>query len=311
MADSDFLGYVKPGNIDSLTQGANQFGGVGANTYVARPDKGGQLGVGFNAANIDAATPLTFSPTFFIVLHLPTMYTKQNPEFAKMLKTIIENCPKQITGIDFGYNLETQKTPAGHDGQEMAVPTKTKRSAVNPSMVFQELTGNLIWNTFRQWIFDINDPDTYASMAHVKGGAQNFVSSAYSMTCMAIQFDPTMAPEQIIDAAIYSNMFPTATDNIGFERQISTTNIRERTIQFEAIVRHNAHVRSLAVQIAKELQLAKADYRYAVPEFDFAHAKQNTYAVYKNDEGNGIWKDSYTAAQYKSTDSGTDATTGR
>ena len=311
MADSDFLGYVKPGNIDSLTQGANQFGGVGANTYVARPDKGGQLGVGFNAANIDAATPLTFSPTFFIVLHLPTMYTKQNPEFAKMLKTIIENCPKQITGIDFGYNLETQKTPAGHDGQEMAVPTKTKRSAVNPSMVFQELTGNLIWNTFRQWIFDINDPDTYASMAHVKGGAQNFVSSAYSMTCMAIQFDPTMAPEQIIDAAIYSNMFPTATDNIGFERQISTTNIRERTIQFEAIVRHNAHVRSLAVQIAKELQLAKADYRYAVPEFDFAHAKQNTYAIYKNEEGNGIWKDSYAAAQYKSTDSGTDATTGR
>jgi len=310
MADNNFIGYQKPGSVESLTKGANAFGGVGSETYVARPDKGGQLGVGFNAANIDAATPLTFSPTFFIVLHLPTMYTKDNPNFAKMLKTIIENCPKQITGIDFGYNLETQKTPAGHDGQEMAVPTKTKRSAVNPSMVFQEITGNLIWNCFRQWIFDINDPDTYASMAHVKGGAQNFVSSAYSMTCMAIQFDPTMAPEQIIDAAIYSNMFPTATDNIGFERQISTTNVRERTIQFEAIVRHNAYVRSLAVQVAKELQLAKADYRYAVPEFDFAHAKQNTYAVYKNDEGNGIWKDSYAAAQYKSSDAATDATTG-
>ena len=310
MADNNFIGYQKPGNINSLTKGANEFGGVGSETYVARPDMGGQLGVGFSAANIDAATPLTFSPTFFIVLHLPTMYTKDNPKFAKMLKTIIENCPKQITGIDFGYNLETQKTPAGHDGQEMAVPTKTKRSAVNPSMVFQELTGNLIWNTFRQWIFDINDPDTYASMAHVKGGAQNFVSSAYSMTCMAIQFDPTMAPEQIIDAAIYSNMFPTATDNIGFERQISTTNVRERTIQFEAIVRHNAYVRSLAVQIAKELQLAKADYRYAVPEFDFAHAKAATYAKYENVEGNGLWKDSYAAAQYKSSDAATDATTG-
>ena len=311
MAD-DFIGYVKANDsVDSLTKGASTFGGVGSETYVARQDWGGQLGVCFNAANIDAATPLTFSPTFFIVLHLPTMYTKDNPEFAKMLKTIIENCPKQITGIDFSYSLETQKTPAGHDGQEMAVPTKTKRSAVNPSMVFQEITGNLIWNCFRQWIFDINDPDTYASMAHVKGGAQNFVSSAYSMTCMAIQFDPTMNPDQIIDAAIYSNMFPTATDNIGFERQISTTNIRERTIQFEAIVRHNAYVRSLAVQVARKLQLAKADYRYAVPEFDFAHAESKAYAKNEKTVGNGIWKDSYDAAQYKSSDAKIDGTTGR
>lgn len=286
---------------NSLLKKANIYGGVGTNTFVANPTKGGQLGVGFNAANLDAATPLPFSPTFFIVLHLPTMYDKDK-DFGLMLKTLIENCPKQISGIDFGYNLDVAKTPAGHDSQEMAVPTKTKRGAVNPSMVFQEVTGNLVWNVFRKWIFDINDPDTYASMAHIQDSAQNFVSSAYAMTCMAIQFDPTMRPDQIIDAAIYSNMFPTQTDNIGFERQIGNTVIRERTIQFEAIVRHNAYVRSLAVQVAEKLQLAKADYRYAVPEFDFAHAQQNASAKYGVSDGTGIWNDSAIAGAYKPLD---------
>lgn len=302
MADNKFI------RSSSLIAQANKFGGVGLNTAVALPTKGGQLGVGFNAANLDAATPLPFSPTFFIVLHLPTMYDGDT-EFGKMLKTIIENCPKQISGIDFGYNLDVAKTPAGHDSQEMSVPTKTKRSAVNPSMVFQEVTGNLIWNVFRKWIFDINDPDTYASMAHIQGGAQNYVSSAYSMTCMAIQFDPSMEPEQIIDAAIYSNMFPTQTDNIGFERQIGNTVIRERTIQFEAIVRHNAYVRSLAVKVARELKLAKADYRYATPEFDYEHAKSKAYATPdKIQDGTGIWNDSTIAAGYKPLDKATGQT---
>ncbi len=281
---------------DSLLQGANMYGGVGANTLIADPRKGAQLGVGYNATNIDAATPLPFSPVFFVVLHLPTMYDNDK-EFGKMLKTIIEGCPKQISGIDFGYTLEVGKTFDGHDSQERAVPLKTKRSAVNPSMVFQELTGNIIWNSFRKWIFDMNDPDTYTAMAHVNGGPQNFVSSAYSMTCMAIQFDPTMEPDQIIDAAIYANMFPTQTDNIGFERNIGQTVVKERTIQFEAVVRHNAYVRSLAVQVAKELQLAKADYRYAVPEHDFAHAQEKAYATY-GDGGSGIWKDSGVAGAY-------------
>ena len=302
----------------SLMEGATNYGVVGSKTFVANPMKGTQLGVGFNAANLDAATPLPFSPTYLVVLHLPTMYDG-NEDFKRMLKTVIEGCPKQVTGIDFGYNLETQKTPNGMDGQEMAVPTKTKRSAVNPSFVFQEVTGNLIWNIFRQWIFDINDPDTNASMAHIKGGAKNFVSSAYSMTMLAIQFDPTMRPDQIIDAALYTNMFPTQTDNIGFERQIATTNVRERTIQFEAIVRHNAYVRSLAVQVATDLQLAKADYRYAPAEFNFDHAKEKAYAGMDKakaasqvgaNEGYGIWADSKEASSdnWKASNAGADET---
>lgn len=303
MADDKFL------RSESLVAGANLYGGVGNKTIVALPTKGTQLGVGFNAANLDAATPLPFSPTFLTVIHLPTMYD-DNEEFGKMLKSVIEGCPKQVNGIDFGYTLETQKTPAGNDGQEMSVPTKTKRAAVNPSFVFQEVTGNLIWNIFRQWMFDINDPDTNASMAHIKGGAQNFVSSAYSMTMLAIQFDPSMRPDQIIDAAMYTNMFPTATDNIGFERQIATTNLKERTIQFEAIVRHNAYVRNLAVQVATDLQLAKADYRYAVSEFDYDHAKSKAYAKYESVNGLGIWQDSSIAGTYKPGSTGYDETTG-
>lgn len=285
----------------SIIENANKFGAYGTNSLAADPRQGTQLGVGYNAANIDAATPLVFRPTYFIVIHLPTMYD-ENPEFGQMLKTIIEGCPKQISGVDFNYTLGTQKTPAGFDGQELAVPTKTTRSNVNPTMVFQEVTGNLIWNVFKQWIFDINDPDTNASMAHVVGGPQNFVSSAYSMTMLGIQFDPSMLPENIIGAAMYTNMVPTTTDNFGFERNIGQTSIRERSIQFEAIVRENAYVTNLAVQVASALNLHKADYRYAVPEFVFDSSKVNS------NQGGGAFYDSAVASSYASTNSAHDAT---
>lgn len=247
---------------ENLLQNAEALG-LGVGQTAANILAGGQLGAGFNTQNLDAATPLTFSPTVLLVLQTPQMYVKSDKDmaFGKVIKALMETHAKQVTGIDFGYTLEVTDQPFGHDGQNIQVPTQTKRSAVTPSFVFHELKGNLVWNLFNRWVRDIQDPDTNASMARINDGTLEFVSSAYSMTMIAIQFDPTMNPDKIIDAAVYTNMFPTDPGGqIGFERTIGQTQIKERTVTFSAIVLHNDTTRELGKTLASNLNIGAYAY---------------------------------------------------
>lgn len=241
--------------------------GVAGRTGVANMISGGQLGSGIRFTDLDAASPLVFNPAVIVVTHVPAMW-KNYPKMQEMLKSLVETHAKSITGIDFGYQMETQDTPVGHDGQTQKVPTRSTRSQVSPSMTFQEVSGNLIWNLVRMWICDMQHPDTNASKlsAQMEGGSiPPWLMSAYSMSMVAIQFDPTGLPERIIDGAFYTNMFPTDTTELGIQRSIGTSEIKERIIPFTGIVQHNENTRELAYQVAKMLNLHKINYDFSLP----------------------------------------------
>ena len=238
------------------------------------------LGSGINAPMLDVATPCMFSPVVLVVTSLPAMYVVdgQVTRMGWVIKDLIESHAKSVSGIDFSYSMDTQEAPAGHDGQQQASPGKTKRSAVSPSFVFAELSGNIVWDTFRKWMWDCNHPDTNAGMSNVVyPGA--WTMSAYSMSMMAIQFDPTMRPDHIIAAAHYVNMFPTGIGEIGFKREIGTYSHPERNIQFTGMVQHNDYIKTLAMTIAERLALHKHNYNLAPPF---------RKAVDKNIEGIGL-----------------------
>lgn len=226
-------------------------------------DGSGQLGVGFNAAYMDAATPLTFIPTTVIVLTTPSMYG-ENSKFGQVLKNLIETHAKVISGIDFGYTIETEEGGQMHDGQTIAVPTQNKRTAVNPSFTFDELPGNLVWQLFYTWARDIQDADTNTSRqykADNTGSVISFLPSDYTMSMMAIQFDRTFKPENILAAALYTNMFPTDPGGtLGLERNQATTKAVERTVEMVGIVHHNETIREQAIELATSLQLANATF---------------------------------------------------
>jgi hypothetical protein len=232
--------------------------GVADDKAVADLINGSQLGIGIQAPMLDAATPLVFTPTVLVVLQTPTMYDGIG-KMPTMIKSVIEGHAKAVTGIDFGYTLNTATTPVGHDSQEMAVPTNMVRSAVAPSFTFQEVTGNLIFNIFHKWQKDIQHPDTNASMAHFDE-PKEYIMSTYAMTMLAIQFDPTMRADRITEAACYTNMFPTSTGQLGLERTINNTKIIDRTIEFSAIVQHGDAVRAMAKNVAKKLNIHKVNY---------------------------------------------------
>ena len=226
-----------------------------------------QLGAGINAPLLDVATPAVFMPAVIVVTSIPAMYMKGSmpTDFGVLLKELMESHAKSVSGLDISYTLDSAgDSPVGHDGQNMAVPGKTKRSQPSPSFSFQELSSNLVWNTFNKWVWDINHPDSYQSMANV-GFPGSWSMSVYSMTMFAIQFDPTMLPDRIIDAVAYTNMWPQGAGELGIERNIGQAQTRERSITFSAIAHHNPYIKILAKHIAEKLCLHKVNFDMAPP----------------------------------------------
>ncbi len=252
---------------DAFLDNATQVGSH-PNTVTSNVARSGQLGIGIRASKLDGATPMVFHPTQVVLLQAPSMWDMY-PQKQDVLRALIETHAKSISGIDVNYTLNTTQTPVGHDGQQLEIPTNTTRAAVSPSMTFIEYTGCPIFNLIKDWMFEINHPDTnYSSLpAQVlnTGAVPMWSVSSYSMSIALIQYDPSGIPERVQDGAIILNMFPKETSNFGFERQIGQSKTMERTISFSGIIQHNEQTKQLAMNIAKMLQQHRANANFLLP----------------------------------------------
>jgi hypothetical protein len=251
--------------MSALTQAfLNKVGSVaaGETTKLANIPLGGQLGVGARLPMLDAVTPQVFTPVVAVVTHTPTMF-KAMDKADSILKALVERHAKSITGIDFGYTLEAASTMTFSDGQELQMPTHSKRTAISPSIVYPEIQGNLAWQFHKMWLTTIRNPDTQASALAALGQDNDLnpmVFSAFSMDICFIQFDPTMKPENIIDGFMVTNMWPLETGNFGLQREIGTTQTQDRTIPYAGIMQHNKRTFRAAQDIATALGLHKANF---------------------------------------------------
>lgn len=250
---------------NGLITNAGQLAATDTST-IADIVNGAQLGYGPNLPQIDGATPLVLSPIVPIVTHIPTMLA--NVQYApEILKALVERHAKEISGIDFGYQLESSSTPVGQDGQELHMPTNSKRTQVNPTFTWQEITGNLVWNFIKNWIEMIKQPDTQASsLTAIDLGDPMLpmLMSSFTMDILFIQFDPTFRPENIIDAFFVTNMWPTETGMIGAKRQIGHSEMVDRTIAFNGVLQHNRNTKVAGQIIADALGLHRSNYDFAV-----------------------------------------------
>ncbi len=249
-----------------LISNAGQIAATPADT-IADLAYGAQLGFGPNLPQIDGSTPLIFAPVVPIVTHIPTFFTgiANAPE---VLKALIERHAKDITGIDFGYQLEGSPTPVGQDGQELYMPTNSKRTPVTPTFTWNEINGNLVWNVIRSWIQMIKDPDTQASLLtalNTDVTMSPFLMSFFTMDILWIQFDMTFRPENIIDAWFTTNMWPQETGLFGAKRTIGHSEMQDRQIQFYGLLQHNANTKVAGQMVADALGMHKTNYNLAVP----------------------------------------------
>ena len=229
----------------------------------------GHNGIGRNAPMLDVATPLVLPPAIIVVLQTPYMFTYDDGKVTPMavaIKDMWESWPKTITGIDPQYSNEPQgQSTIGADTQTMSAPGKTVRQQVTPTISMTEINGNVFWNIIKFWLCSMNDPDTHAigPNVNVRGG---WSMSDYSMTFMSIQPDVTGRPDRILDAAVYCNVFPTATNELGMERQVGQMKPMERSFTFQAVMQHNATTKQLGKVIMEKLRLHQLDFNWAPPQ---------------------------------------------
>jgi hypothetical protein len=267
-------------NAASLITNAGQLGATDADT-LGNIVAGAQLGYGPNLPQIDGSTPLTLSPVVPVVTHVPTMFA--NVQFAQeILKALVERHAKEISGIDFGYQLEGSPTPVGQDGQELHMPTNSKRTPVTPTFTWQEITGNLVWNFFKNWIKMIKDPDTQASALtalNLSSTMAPMLMSFFTMDVLFIQYDSTMRPENIIDAWFVTSMWPQETGMIGAKRQIGHSEMVDRQIAFYGVLQHNRNTKVAGQIIADALGLHMTNYDFAVPKATMWDANLNNMGL--------------------------------
>lgn len=258
MAETDYL-------PDALLQSATDLGAASDSDFVANIAIGGQVGLGPSLPDIDASTPLVMNRCIPVIMAMPTFFNDMQ-DIPAFLKGLVERHCKDLQGIDFNYSLETGSTPVGHDGQELHVPTIAKRGSVSPQMTFNEITGNSVWNFFKLWMHMIKHPDTQGSAASTMNADTAMLPmlmSTFSMTILIIQYDNTLRPENVIDGAIITCMFPTDIGNIGWKSTAGHAETVDRTIQFVGLIQHNTSTKIVAQNIAQKLQLHAVDFNYA------------------------------------------------
>jgi hypothetical protein len=254
-------------NFDFLNFGMNNF------TKTVDFAIGGQMGIGPKIHNLDAATPQVYRNSVIVVTHTPTMFNNLpgGEDYKRLIQYLIETYAQAVSGLDFSYTLEEGQMPVGYDGQNLPVPTQSKRSQPSPSFTFTELLGGLIYKFFNFWMKCIQDPDTNISLASslLQGNQVSDeykhppITSSWSMSFMAIQPDTTMRPENIIDAAFYTAAFPVSTGEIGFNKAVGQTALKERSVEFRALVQHNTNTMYYGRQLMEILEFHKLDYSFS------------------------------------------------
>ena len=218
----------------------------------------GQLGYGIKPGALDGATPLVLPPAIIYVTQTPAMWSvsDEGQVLARVVKSMFETHARSVTGIEIGYTLESGQGTVGHDGQQMDAPTVSKRAAVNPSITYGEITGNLVFRVHQTWIWDMADPDTQISLARIpEAEMMPFTMSTYALSFIALQFDQTYTANRLLGAIYVTNVYPQGTGDFGIKREIGTANVQERPITYTGLAIENEYIFNLGKSIARDLGL--------------------------------------------------------
>lgn len=251
----------------SLIANGGRFGPT-ESSFIANVAEGGQLGFGPVLKNLDANTPQVQLPLQVIVTHVPTIFNYVDGG-VELFKALFETHMVSLDGVDPSYTMETDGTPVGRDGQQQLVPTKHVRGQLTPTASWSEKIGNVVYNLGRFWQNSMHDPDTQASsMAGVIPSGTTLpplVSSMYGADIMLIQYDTTYRPENIIDAMMLTNFFPTDIGTPGYSMNVTESKMAERTFTFGCILQHNNNTIAVAKSLATLTNLHTINYQDAHP----------------------------------------------
>ena len=177
-----------------------------------------------------------------------------------VLKALIENQSKQITGLRTGVNVEASERAIGGAGHMQSDPTNVTEEISQPTHVWDERYGRAIHN-FWQWYIRnlIAEPISKQPgiMSLVDAEIDDQLADFFSFTTLYIEPDPLR--RKVTEAWLVTNMFPTTSGVL--ESQLDPTaaaDVPEVSIEFRGIPVVSQGVRNFAQEQLDQLNYVNA-----------------------------------------------------
>lgn len=177
-----------------------------------------------------------------------------------VLKALIENQSKQITGLRTGLTVESSERAVGGAGHMQSDPTNVTEEISQPTHVWDERYGRPVHN-FWQWYIRnlIAEPITKQPgiMSLVEDGVDDQLADFFSFTTLYIEPDPLR--RSVVEAWLVTNMYPTTAGVL--ESQMDPTaasEVPEISIEFRGMPVVSQGVRMFAQEQLDRLNWVNA-----------------------------------------------------
>jgi hypothetical protein len=201
---------------------------------------------------------LVEAPLFFKALD-----SNQGKGYYEALKSLVELHPKSITGLKWGYNVESIETPIGDGTEKFHVPSKVTGTASEPSFTWDEKEGKPIQNFLDIWIrYGISDPRVTQALVTTLPGFASLMKDGnhkvydatfYTMTMLFIE--PDRLNKYVSHAWLVSNMYPNTTGEHEGKRDLSAAGeSKEVSVTFTGFSSTDHHVVAFAQKMLESLR---------------------------------------------------------
>jgi hypothetical protein len=222
---------------------------------------GGQYGYQPNFGAYPSNTGYTPRNLIPILIEAPRGFQNlPNPQkWIAVLKSLIENQSKNITGLRTGINVEASERPVGGAGHVQSDPTNVTEEMSQPTHVWDERYGRPIHNFWQAYIRNlIAEPITkQPAIMTLDNPPTDQLADIYSFTTLYIEPDPLR--RGVVEAWLVTNMFPTTSGVL--ESQMDPTvgaEVPELSVEFRGLPVVSQGTRRFAQSILDELNYVNA-----------------------------------------------------
>jgi hypothetical protein len=188
-----------------------------------------------------------------------TRYLTDAPDFVATLKSLIEDRPSNISGINFNINWEFNETIEGNAGEVRETVTNATRDRNTPSITWPETIGRAISNF---WEFTgrnlLMDPETGRPLLAAN---ENYVNDPNripltedNVSFTVLFFEPNSTLDGVVRAALVRNMQPKSVGDVQLTRNVGEA-LEAPTVEveFTGITERNDMVNQMAQDYLDDL----------------------------------------------------------
>ncbi len=237
--------------------------GIGFTHDMIDPSVGGHMGFAADHRYWVNSANYIPRPLIPILIQAPRFleYLNDAPKRREIMRSVLENHPITIEGINGKLNVARDSSPYGASGEIQEEVVNVTREPSTPTFTWFDKQGRAISTIWEDYIrMALMEEETKIAGVHMQTGNRpdDHLADLYAFTMLFIEPDPTH--RKVVKAALCTNMFPG--DGPDWTMRMDKTanmQLQQLTIPFTAITQHGSGVRRVAQNVLDGISVAGAN----------------------------------------------------